>query len=191
MNKKVILIISALTVLTFIIYNYRLDIIEYFHSRHVIYWSKNVKIDIEDYKSEPDKKSELNISSYHGFYYKAYDVETAYVKSFFDKNKSWIKDSNDIYLQEDLKMEILVFDLYECYARRFNHEIDLIRNDNSKSITDVENIGEDLYFELEKITKKIFNNDLTYSEQHELWRPIIDKMLLDTEKLNIHDKQVP
>lgn len=67
--------------------------------------------------------------------------------AIFEKNKSWIRDSN--HLKEKMKFQKLMFDLYECFARKFNNEINKIKNDKDKSHSDIVKIEDKIYKELQ------------------------------------------
>ncbi len=176
-KTKIILIsIISVPIIVFLYMKISFEIKDYFISKQVIYWSKNVELNINDFQGEIDNLSDYNISWNHSLFLKTTNIRDAKIKAVFFKNKSWIKDTTDF--KEDMRLQKLRFDLYESFARKYNKKINLIKYDSNTSYSDLENVGNAIYDELNKMDNEIFNNELTISEKIELWRPKIDKMLI-------------
>lgn len=181
--KKTTLVSIALILLGGIIYwNFRIDIKDYFISKNVIYWSENVKINYSDFEAKIDNDSDSDMFYYHAFYLKANDVKTAYVRSFFDKTKSWAKDSTYYDFEMENRLQKIRFDLYEVYARKYNAEINIIRDWSSTEYSDLTDIGERLHKEINVVLDEIFDSKLSNEEKINLWRPKIDRMLEENPK---------
>ena|SRR5690554_4966560 len=145
----------------------------------LIFWSKNVKIKRSDFQSAINKNSDANMYYYHGF--KLYDEnsENPYVKSFFDRRKSWIKSkTTDENFEEEMKLQKIRFDLIESFARKFNQEIKKLKQQNNYSKKNITNIGDSIYNEYRKIERGIYNDySKNRKELIEYWRPKVDSML--------------
>lgn len=172
---KLLVIILSFLIIGIIYWNFRIEIKHYFFSKHVIFWKENVELKPADFQAEIDNNSESKIWWFHGLYLKSTNLKDAEVKAIFDKNKSWIKDT--LNFRENMKLQKLRFDLYEVYARKFNDEIDKIKQDNDKSFSDLEKIGDKIYTELRIMEDSIYNTDLDKPELIKFWRPKINKML--------------
>ncbi|MEL6812008.1 MAG: hypothetical protein AAFP76_11785 [Bacteroidota bacterium] len=182
-QTKIILFSSLAIAVGFLSYwLFRIEIKDYFISKHVIYWTNDVKINYADFNDEIDQNSDSNIWYYHGLYLKSTNIEDAFVRAIFDKNKSWVKDTTQFNYQKAMKLQKIRFDLYEVFARKFNKEIDKIRYKSGKKFSDLEKIGDSIYAELYKLDDEIYESDLTISETIDLWRPKIDFMLSETKK---------
>jgi len=180
---KILLSLGLILLIGFLTFSfYRIDINEYFTSRHVIYWSDNVKINFNDFNDKIDRNSDSDIWYYHGLYLKSNNLKDAYVRAIFDKHKSWVKDTTKFDYQKAMKLQKIRFDLYEVFARRFNNEIDKIRHQSGRKFSDLEKIGDSIYAELNSLDVEIYESDLSISETIKLWRPKIDLMLKQTEK---------
>ena len=176
--KKKIIFISIIILLLLITYRiFMVDIKDYFLKKHVIFWTKDSNIEFKNYKAEPNFQSESNISYFHGFYLKSHNIKDATVRAYFDTEKSWIKDTTKFNVTDVKKLQKIRFDLYEGFARKFNREIDKVRNDESKSFSDIENIGDEIYSELKIVENQIYESDLTIGERVKYWRPKIDSIL--------------
>ena len=179
--KTLLILIIALSI--GILYWYlRIDINEYFYSKHVVYWNDNVKINYTDFHDNIDYNSDRNITYYHGLYLKSNNVKDAYVRAIFDKNKSWVKDTTKFDYQEEMELQQIRFDLYEVYARKFNTEIDKIRYQKGKCFSDLEQIGDKIYTELNDVESEIYDNNLSMSDKIKVGRPIINSMLNQTDE---------
>lgn len=175
--------ILSLTIVGVVYWEYRVEIADYFLLKHSIVWSKNVKIKYEDFQKAPDSDSEFDIHYYHGFFLYSSPIEKAYVKAFFDKNKSWVKDTTKFNFQELLVMEKIEFDLAECYARKFNREIDKIKGNENVSFNDLEKIGDKIYLEYDAARNQFYNDkERNVTQLIEFWKPKIDKLLKESEK---------
>lgn len=175
--------IISLSLVGLIYWEYRVDITNYFFLKHAIVWSKNVKIKYADFQEEPDLESEFDIYFYHGFFLKSSPIEEAYVKAFFDKSKSWVKDTTKFNFQELLVMEKIEFDLTEYYARKFNHEIDKIKHNENVSFNDLKKIGDKIYLEYDEARDKFYNDkERDVTQLIEFWKPKIDKLLKESGK---------
>jgi hypothetical protein len=181
MKKKLLIILTTLILLIVLYWNYRLDIEEYFFSKHVVFWSPNVELKYSDFQDESDKNSEFNVHYYYGLYLKANSIEKAYVRSYFDKDQSGIKDTKDSNIETEMKIQKLIFDLNEVYARKFNTEIDKIKFDKKTKFWDLDKIGKKIFSELDSKTDFIFHSNKTDSEILRIWRPKIDSLLVSYE----------
>lgn len=115
MKKKLLIIITTLIALIVLYWNFRFDIEEYFFSKHVIYWSPDVELKYSDFKEKSNENSESNVHYYYGLYLKANSIDKAFVRSYFDKNQSGIKDTLDSGIDTEMKIQKLIFDLNEVY----------------------------------------------------------------------------
>lgn len=181
MKKKLLVIIIISITLIILYWNFRLNIEDYFFSKHAIYWSNDVKLEYADFQDDVDLNSKGNISYYHGLYLKANSVEKASVRAFFDKKKSWIKNILDSDINQSMEFQKLRFDLHEVYARKFNSEIDKIRYDRTKNYSDLEKIGEKIFSELNAKENEILNSDKNFNELIIIWRPKINDLLKQSD----------
>ena len=115
-------------------------------------------------------------------------MKDANVRAIFDKDQSWVKDTSDFDFQTELKLQQIRFDLYEVYARKFNREIDKIRNQKEMDFSDLERIGDMVYSELNNMESEIFNDSRSISERVKTWRPRIDSLLQRSQKWPSHDE---
>lgn len=92
-DKKILLILISVVALIVLLWNFRLNMGDYFFSKHVIYWSPNVELKYSDFRDESNSNPEYNVHYYYGFYLKANRTEEAFVRSSFDKNQSRIIDT--------------------------------------------------------------------------------------------------
>jgi hypothetical protein len=76
-----------------------------------------------------------------------------------------------------MKLQKLSFDMYEAYARKFNKEIDKIKEDDDSSFSDLEKIGDHIDLELRRMQNALYSTDLAPQKVVEFWRPKIDKLL--------------
>ena len=174
-TKKIIITIISIIVIGITYWNTRVQIEYYFLKKHVVFWSENMEIKPSDFKAKADLDSNSNESWFHGLYLKSTNLKDAEVKALFDQNKSWIKDTTDF--KELMKMQKLRFDLYECFARKFNKEINKIKYRDDKSYSDLEKIGDKIYSDLLKVEDSIYKTDLTKEETIAYWKPKINRML--------------
>ncbi|MFA9188486.1 hypothetical protein AAGV33_10150 [Flavobacterium sp. FBOR7N2.3] len=181
MKKKILIIIILLIIIGISCFLLRQQIKEYFFNQHVIYWSENVNINFSDYQKQPKTDSELNIMDFHGLYLFADKIEKANVRAFFDKNQSWVKDSTNFNVEAVKKFQKLRFDLYEVYARKFNSELNKIKYNPKTTYEDLENIGNEIYQELETFEDEIYSGDYSTKERVEIWKSKIDKLLEESK----------
>lgn len=90
---------------------------------NLIYWQATSKLTWDDFKGKPN-----NSSPYKAFTQS--EIKTAVaaknneaqitIKTFFDKNNSWVKDSRTVAL---LAHEQLHFDITELWSRRFRQKL--------------------------------------------------------------------
>jgi len=168
-----------LTIITTLLITYQLfsvDIHNYFLSKHVIFWKKNVEINFSDYEANPDFKSNHNASFFHGLYLSTNNIKDATVRAFFDKERSWIKDTTDVDVEKSKKLQKLRFDLYEAFARKFNKEIDIVRYSETKKFDDLNTIGNRIYEELQIVEDQIYSS-ISIEEAHKIYRPKVDSLL--------------
>jgi len=179
--KKKIIILSISVISIFILYRvFRYDIREYLKSRHIIRWSKNVKIYFKDYEGKANPKDDYNIHHYHGIYLKANNIKDAHAVAFFNKEKSWIIDSTNVP-NEEREIQLMRFNLHEYYARKINEEIDKIRNDNSTEFKVLEDIYNRNYSELKNDESRMFSNEFTTKVNVENYKSEIDSLLSTVE----------
>tara|TARA_R110002050_G_C8765321_1_gene499960 strand:- start:176 stop:721 length:546 start_codon:yes stop_codon:yes gene_type:complete len=174
-TQKIFITSISVIIIGLIYWNNRIQIQYYFLKKHVVFWSENVEIKPSDFKAKADLNSNLNESCFHGFYLKTTNLKDAEVRALFDQNKSWIKDTTNF--KDLMKTQKLRFDLYESFARKFNHEINKIKYNDDKSYADLEKIGDRIYAELLKIEDSIYNFDSLRKAKIYYWRPKIDSML--------------
>ena len=173
--KNLLIIIPSVILIGILYWNYNVQIRGYFLSKHAIFWKKNVELKPSDFRDKIDQNSKSEIWVYFGLYLKSTNLKDAKVKAYFDKNKSWVKDT--LNFKNKIEFQKLRFDLYENYARKFNKEIDKIKFDNNKSFSDLEKIGNKIYSELNIMEDSLYNTDLEKNELIKFWRLKIDKML--------------
>ncbi len=181
MNKKLLILLATLITGIVIYWNFRLDIEEYFFSKHVIYWTPNVKLNYSDFKEKATDNSGNNVHYYYGLYLKANSIEKAFVRAYFDKNQSGIKDTLHSGIDIEMKIQKLIFDLNEVYARKFNSEINKIKYNKKTNYSDLEKIGSKVFSELEAKTDFIFSTNKSDAEILTIWRPKIDLLLKQHE----------
>lgn len=174
-KPKPLVILLPILIIGMLSWILRIEIKHYFFSKHIVFWEENIKLEPNDFQAEIDYNSESKIWWFHGLYLKSTSLKDAEVKAIFDKNKSWIKDT--LNFKENMRLQKLRFDLYEVYARKFNKKIKKIKYDNSKSLSDLEKIGDDIYSELRIMEDSLYNTDLDKPELIKFWRPKIDNML--------------
>ena len=174
-TRKIIITIISVIIIGFTYWNTRIQIQYYFLKKHVIFWSENLEIKPSDFKAKPNLNSDLNESWFHGFYLKTTNLKDAEVRALFDQNKSWIKDTTNF--KDLMKLQKLRFDLFESFARKFNHEINKVKYNDDKSYADLEKIGDIIYVELLKIDDSIYNFHSSRKAKIDYWRPKIDSML--------------
>jgi hypothetical protein len=182
-TKVILLTLTSLLILSGIFYwIFRIDIEDYLISQDAIYWSEDVKISFSDYEDEITPNSDLNVNHYHAFYLKATTIEKAYVRSYFDKSKSWAKDTTnyDFLIQNEIQK--IRFDLYEVYARKFNDKINKIKFDKSTRYDDLTKIGDSLFDEINISLDEIDNPDIEPEKIVQKWKPIIKSMLNENAK---------
>ncbi|WP_034062172.1 hypothetical protein [Lacinutrix jangbogonensis] len=177
MKKRLSIIFISLIIIFIIYWNFRIDIKDYFISKDAIYWSEDVELKYSDFQADINLKSKSNIYYYYGFNLKANSIEKAYVRSYFDKDKSWIKDTLAPGMKLEMKIQKLIFDLNEVYVRKFNAEIDKIKFDKKTKFRDLENVGDRIYSELEDVEDYMFQSTNTDSEVLLIWRPRVDSLL--------------
>jgi len=176
--KKKPLILLTILIATIVVYwNFRLDIEEYFFSKHVIYWSPNAKLNYSDFQERSNENSIDNVHYYYGLYLKANSIDKAFVRAYFNKNQSGIKDTLDSGIDTEMKIQKLIFDLHEVYARKFNFEINKIKFDANTKYADLEKIGARIFPELQTKTDLIFKTNEPDAEILAIWRPKIDSLL--------------
>jgi hypothetical protein len=173
--KSLLIIISSVILIGILYWNFNVQIRGYLLSKHAIFWKNNVELKLADFQAEIDQDSKSEISVYLGLYLKSTNLKDAEVKAYFDKNKSWIKDT--LNFKEKIEFQKLRFDLYENYARKFNKEIDKIKFDDDKYFSDLEKIGDEIYSELNIMEDSLYNTYLGKNELIKFWRLKIDKML--------------
>ena len=147
--KIILTIVFFITILA-IVYYYRVDIHFHYQTRNAIFWSENVEIEITDYEDEVTPNSELDINYFHAFQLVARNVKSAYVVSYFDKSKSWAKDTTEYNYQKERTIQKIRFNLFEAYARKFNRIIDSLRFEKNTKFTDLKLIGDQLFHELDE-----------------------------------------
>jgi hypothetical protein len=177
-STLILLLIGILASIGLFYWFFRTEIRDHFYSKHVVYWNENVVIKYSDFKDDIDYNSDYNLWYFHGMYLKTTNIKDAKVYAIFDQNKSWIKDTSTFDYKNEMELQRLRFDLYEVYARKFNKEIDKIKNRQGVYLSDLENIGDKLYIDLNRAEDKIFDYNLTNREKIQKWRPKVDSMLI-------------
>ena len=182
MKKK--LIILTLFLIFFLAYWLRFDIQFLFHSRNLIFWDKEATIEIQDYKMDPDPKSQHFISFWNGIaLYSGVTGSKAF--AIFDKSQSWTKDTLLYDYKEELKLQRLSFDLAEVYARKMNKKIQSLEYANFESRLPYKELAKHcypIYKEFEKRNDEMLNyENKSLSEVLTHWRPKIDSMLVSME----------
>jgi hypothetical protein len=174
-QKKRLFIISLIAIVGVVYWNSQVDIKQYLFSKHVIFWEKNRTLKPSDFQGDNDNNSKSKIWWHHALYLKSTSLKDAEVKAVFDKDKSWIKDT--LNFKANMKLQKLSFDIYETYARKFNKEIDKIKEDDDRSFSDLEKIGDSINIELKHMQNALYSTDLAPQKLVEFWRPKIDKLL--------------
>tara|TARA_B100000787_G_scaffold169889_1_gene162742 strand:+ start:3773 stop:4318 length:546 start_codon:yes stop_codon:yes gene_type:complete len=173
--KNLLIVISSVILIGILYWNFNVQIRGYLLSKHAIFWKKDVELKPSDFKAQIAQNSKSEIWVYFGLYLKSTNLKDAEVKAYFDKNKSWVKDT--LNFKDEIEFQKLRFDLYENYARKFNKEIDKIKFDEDKYFSDLEKIGDKIYSELNIMEDSLYNTDLEKNELIKFWRLKIDKML--------------
>jgi hypothetical protein len=174
-QKKRLFIISLIAIVGFIYWNSQANIEQYLFSKHVIFWEKNRTLKPSDFQGDSNNNSKSKIWWHHALYLKSASLKDAEVKAVFDKDKSWIKDT--LNFKANMKLQKLSFDMYEAYARKFNKEIDKIKEDDESTFSDLEKIGDNINIELRRMQNALYNTDLAPPKLVEFWRPKIDELL--------------
>lgn len=165
-------------ILIIIIWNNRVNIHEYFFSKHVIYWSENIEFSFNDFKDDPDYYLEYGLWHYTGFYLNVQNDKRKYVYTYFDKDKSWIKDTSSYNLKKELKLIKIRFNLLEAYARKANRRIDSLKSIKNANFNDINLITDNTYNEYLNYEKKIiYNNIDSLDAVISHWKPIVDSVL--------------
>jgi hypothetical protein len=174
-QKKRLFIISLIAIVGVIYWNSQANIEQYLFSKHVIFWEKNRTLKPSDFQGDSNNNSKSKIWWHHALYLKSASLKDAEVKAVFDKDKSWIKDT--LNFKANMKLQKLSFDMYEAYARKFNKEIDKIKEDDESTFSDLEKIGDNINIELRSMQNALYNTDLAPPKLVEFWRPKIDELL--------------
>jgi hypothetical protein len=174
-QKKRLFIISLIAIVGFIYWNSQANIEQYLFSKHVIFWEKNRTLKPSDFQGDSNNNSKSKIWWHHALYLKSASLKDAEVKAVFDKDKSWIKDT--LNFKANMKLQKLSFDMYEAYARKFNKEINKIKEDDESTFSDLEKIGDNINIELRRMQNALYNTDLAPPKLVEFWRPKIDELL--------------
>jgi hypothetical protein len=174
-QKKRLFIISLIAIVGFIYWNSQANIEQYLFSKHVIFWEKNRTLKPSDFQGDSNNNSKSKIWWHHALYLKSASLKDAEVKAVFDKDKSWIKDT--LNFKANMKLQKLSFDMYEAYARKFNKEINKIKEDDESTFSDLEKIGDNINIELRSMQNALYNTDLAPPKLVEFWRPKIDELL--------------
>jgi hypothetical protein len=174
-QKKRLFIISLIAIVGFIYWNSQANIEQYLFSKHVIFWEKNRTLKPSDFQGDSNNNSKSKIWWHHALYLKSASLKDAEVKAVFDKDKSWIKDT--LNFKANMKLQKLSFDMYEAYARKFNKEINKIKEDDKSTFSDLEKIGDNINIELRRMQNALYNTDLAPPKLVEFWRPKIDELL--------------
>lgn len=180
MKKKIKYIVIALSSVIILFFGYKyfsIKIKMYLLSEHVVYWKPNVIIKSQDFKKTPNSNNSSNVWSYHAIVLESTGLKNANAKAYFDKDRSWIKDSLDSNLEKDLISQKIIFDLYEVYARKFNKRIDLIRENKETSFSELNLIGKDIYNKVLMEQNEFYNSKLPVEEKNKIWRELVDEML--------------
>ena len=177
-HKINILLITFLLIFGGIFYCFsRIETKDFHIQENVIYWSEDVEIKFSDYEDIVTPNSELNISHYHAFSLNSNRVEDAFARSYFDKSKSWAKDTMGYDYSKESKIQKIRFDLYEVYARKFNKLIKELRKKKSTTFNDLTRIGDSLFKEINIPLYDIDDPELDRDVIIKKWRPIVDEML--------------
>jgi hypothetical protein len=174
-QKKRLFIISLIAIVGVIYWNSQANIEQYLFSKHVIFWEKNRTFKPSDFQGDSNNNSKSKIWWHHALYLKSTSLKDAEVKAVFDKDKSWIKDT--LNFKANMKLQKLSFDMYEAYARKFNKEINKIKEDDKSTFSDLEKIGDNINIELRRMQNALYNTDLAPPKLVEFWRPKIDELL--------------
>lgn len=152
-------------------------------AQDTIYWSKNKKLSIEDFKENSPKQSEFKAVSNVGIDYKVLSNDLDYILSvnavFFCKD-SWFEDKTSTHL---LNHEQRHFDIMEIYARlsrkslsNRTYTIDSIIQEYNR-ITDMIDIQCNLVQEIYDEETNLSRNIECQAE----WDKYIDQMLKELE----------
>ncbi|WP_092847657.1 hypothetical protein [Algibacter pectinivorans] len=179
MKKILLKIVLPIILIVFLLWFLRMDIKYLFLNSQVIYWSDDVEISESDFTDDINLTSKSDISYFHGLMIKKTYIQKANVKAVFYKNKSWIKNSADF--KKEYKLQKVVFDLYEAYAKKYNKEIKQFRNENKTDLTfpELKEIGKPIFADLFATEDSIFNTNMEFSHLVEFWRFKIDKLLVE------------
>lgn len=162
---------------------FQTEITEYLSAKDRIYWSDDVIVAFEDFQDEVPSNSDYNMWYFHGLYLVSTDVDDARVRAFFDKTKSWVKDTTEFDYQTEMELQYIRFDLYEVHARKFNAEIDQYRAKGGKKFSDLEAIGDRLYAELNTLEDRLFDPTISDQQKVAIWKPRVDSMFRRHPKL--------
>lgn len=181
MKRNLIILLSSLifiSALGYVYLKYNNDIELYFLEKRIIYWSTDNQIRISDFQGKPIKDSDLNIDWDHGFYINFPPIKEAKAYAFFNKSKSWVKDTLEYGLSSELKMQKLHFDIHELYTRKLNHQIRQIRNNEQTKYEDITFLGSKIEKEISSAIDSLYvDKNLSDSEIIEIWSPLINELL--------------
>lgn len=153
-------------------------------SKDTIYWNANRKLNWEDFKSKPDKTTNLLAMTQAGIGYEiACNNGQLKLKiyCYFNVNKSWTKetDSDDL-----LRHEQLHFDITELYARKLRKKVSELSDPCGKNIKELDKIYQTNFNECsrEQDAYDKQSNHSLYKEQQKQWEEKIARELKVLEK---------
>lgn len=152
--------------------------------KHAVIWDENRKINWQDFKGGPNPRSDANFYFYCGLYLKYYYsfFKLNYkVLAFFDTEKSWLRDSTGIVLQEKLKWEQLRFDMYEYHVRMLRKDLQ-ISEDSDLSLRVLLDKGEACHNAAENSYYRLIDSlGGQLPEKYDIAEAYIDSLLTVTE----------
>ena len=179
--KKIYILTILLIPLCIYIYLIRYDIYSIYKLHNCIVWNDNTEVVINDFEMQPDLKSSINLNFWHGISLTPSGFGDANAVAFFDKSKSWTKDTTKYDYKMEMKLQKLSFDLNEVYARKINNKIKAVKYANYGNEVPYEKLEKECFIIYKKYEKENYEM-LNEKEKsiHEIityWRPIVDNML--------------
>lgn len=161
---------------------FRTEIKVHFTMKDDIVWSPDVKVWFKDYEGKPNDSSESQIYGWHGYYLSyegcwrgSYEYE---IVTFFDKKKSWVKDSTTQAAQQQIQLHRLRFDLYEVFAQKFRNELESLEDPCGYGQARIDSIGDRYFVVAEKVWDQVLDSEYpTFEEKMETWKEVVDQMM--------------
>lgn len=151
----------------------------YAQSENQIPWSADYELKWEDFKSLPDKSTNLKAMTSSGMNFGIQCVEGQLdleIGCYFDKNKSWVKENASDKL---LEHERLHFDITELFTRKLIKQLTALKDPCGRDMEKMQTIYNENFEEYDAFQNR-YDRETKHSineEKQKYWENLVEREL--------------